>query len=118
MDSSTGFHHVFDATSLREYDIRGVVGRTLGPADAFAIGRCFGTTVARGGGRTVGEVITETGHRVSGALRHQLLPASEIAELLGCAPGTVRGYASRALAALRVQMGPRPRAGASRIEGT
>ena len=53
MDLSTGFHHVFDATSLREYDIRGVVGRTLGPADAFAIGRCFGTVVARGGGRTV-----------------------------------------------------------------
>lgn len=53
MDSSTGFRHDFDATSLREYDIRGVVGRTLGPADAFAIGRCFGTVVARGGGRTV-----------------------------------------------------------------
>lgn len=48
-----GFRHVFDTTSLREYDIRGVVGRTLGPADAFAIGRCFGTVVARGGGRTV-----------------------------------------------------------------
>jgi RNA polymerase sigma-70 factor (sigma-E family) len=43
---------------------------------------------------------------------------AEIAELLGCAPGTVRGYASRALAALRVEMGPRPRAGATRIEGT
>jgi len=35
---------------------------------------------------------------------------AEIAELLGCTPGTVRGYASRALAALRVEMGPRPRA--------
>ena len=32
---------------------------------------------------------------------------SEIAELLGCTPGTVRGYASRALAALRVEMSPR-----------
>ena len=41
----------FDPTSLREYDIRGVVGRTLHPADAFAIGRCFGTVVARGGGK-------------------------------------------------------------------
>jgi RNA polymerase sigma-70 factor (sigma-E family) len=29
---------------------------------------------------------------------------TEIAELLGCAPGTVRGYASRALAALRVEL--------------
>lgn len=29
---------------------------------------------------------------------------SEIAELLGCTAGTVRGYASRALATLRVEM--------------
>lgn len=29
---------------------------------------------------------------------------AEIARLLGCTPGTVRGYASRALAALRVEM--------------
>ena len=34
------------------------------------------------------------------------LPDSEIAEALGCAPGTVRGYASRALAALRVELAP------------
>ena len=47
------FRHDFDPTSLREYDIRGVVGRTLHTADAFAIGRCFGTVVARGGGGTV-----------------------------------------------------------------
>lgn len=47
------FQHQFDSTSLREYDIRGVVGRTLHAADAFAIGRCFGTVVARAGGRTV-----------------------------------------------------------------
>ena len=47
------FNHQFDPTSLREYDIRGVVGRTLHAADAFAIGRCFGTVVARAGGKTV-----------------------------------------------------------------
>ncbi len=47
------FQHGFDPTSLREYDIRGVVGRTLHPADAFAIGRCFGSVLVRGGGRTV-----------------------------------------------------------------
>jgi RNA polymerase sigma-70 factor (sigma-E family) len=34
------------------------------------------------------------------------LPDSEIASVLGCAPGTVRGYASRALAALRVELAP------------
>jgi RNA polymerase sigma-70 factor (sigma-E family) len=37
---------------------------------------------------------------------------AEIAELLGCTPGTVRSHASRALAALRVEMSPRPRASA------
>ncbi len=47
------FRHDFDPTSLREYDIRGVVGRTLHPADAFAIGRSFGTVVARAGGTRV-----------------------------------------------------------------
>lgn len=34
------------------------------------------------------------------------LPDKEIADVLGCAPGTVRGYASRALAALRVELAP------------
>ena len=47
------FTHRFDPTSLREYDIRGVVGKTLSEADAFAIGRCFGSVVARRGGLTV-----------------------------------------------------------------
>ena len=32
------FSHKFPASSLREYDIRGIVGETLGEADAFAIG--------------------------------------------------------------------------------
>ncbi len=48
-----GFTHLFHATSLREYDIRGIIGETLGAADAFAIGRCFGTVVARAGGTKV-----------------------------------------------------------------
>ena len=47
------FSHRFDPTVLREYDIRGIVGRTLHAADAFAIGRAFGTIVARGGGTRV-----------------------------------------------------------------
>jgi phosphomannomutase len=45
--------HSFDPTTLREYDIRGVVGRTLSEADAAAIGRSFGTIVRRGGGSRV-----------------------------------------------------------------
>ncbi len=47
------FKHDFDPTVLREYDIRGIVGRTLHPADAFAIGRAFGSVVSRAGGKTV-----------------------------------------------------------------
>ena len=47
------FKHLFDATSLREYDIRGNVGKSLGFADAFAIGRVFGTIVARAMGGSV-----------------------------------------------------------------
>ena len=45
--------HRFDPTSLREYDIRGIVGKTLGPADATAIGRGFGSRVRRAGGTRV-----------------------------------------------------------------
>jgi len=45
--------HKFDSTILREYDIRGVVGKTLHPADAGAIGRAFGTLVKRKGGKRV-----------------------------------------------------------------
>ena len=48
-----GFTHQFHPTSLREYDIRGIIGQTLGGDDAYAIGRCFGTVVARAGGTTV-----------------------------------------------------------------
>ena len=42
---------------------------------------------------------------------------ADIAELLGCTPGTVRGYASRALAALRVELKPTPSRGPAYIEG-
>jgi phosphomannomutase len=45
--------HVFDATLLREYDIRGVVGQTLHAADARAIGLGFGSHVRRSGGTRV-----------------------------------------------------------------
>jgi phosphomannomutase len=45
--------HRFDPTSLREYDIRGIVGKSLGPDDGYAIGRGFGTVVRRAGGTRV-----------------------------------------------------------------
>jgi phosphomannomutase len=45
--------HNFHPTSLREYDIRGVIGSTLGAEDARAIGLGFGTMIRRSGGNTV-----------------------------------------------------------------
>ena len=45
--------HDFHPTSLREYDIRGIVGESLGEADAYAIGRGFGTVIRRAGGSKV-----------------------------------------------------------------
>jgi len=47
------FRHDFNPTSLREYDIRGIVGKSLGVQDAFAVGRAFGTVVSRNGGSVV-----------------------------------------------------------------
>ena len=43
--------HHFHPTSLREYDIRGIIGETLREADAYAIGRGFGTCLVRAGGK-------------------------------------------------------------------
>ncbi len=45
--------HHFHPTVLREYDIRGVIGETLGPDDARAIGRGFATLLRRAGGKLV-----------------------------------------------------------------
>ena len=45
--------HTFHPTVLREYDIRGILGETLGPDDARAIGRGFATLLRRAGGKKV-----------------------------------------------------------------
>jgi phosphomannomutase len=45
--------HRFDPTILREYDIRGLVGKTLFAEDARALGRAYGSALRRRGGRTV-----------------------------------------------------------------
>ena len=33
--------HQFNRTILREYDVRGIVGQTLHPEDAYALGRSY-----------------------------------------------------------------------------
>jgi phosphomannomutase len=51
--ASGGAAHRFHPTVLREYDVRGIVGETLFPADALALGRAFATLVRRQGGKRV-----------------------------------------------------------------
>ena len=47
------FTHAFRPNLLREYDLRGIVGENLHPADAFALGRGFAAIVAEHGEPTV-----------------------------------------------------------------
>jgi phosphomannomutase len=82
--------HRFDPTSLREYDIRGIVGKTLGPADAYAIGRGFATHVRRAGGTRV--AVGWDGRVSSEALRDEL----------------VRGLADSGVDVVRTGLGPTP----------
>ena len=86
----SAFSHRFDPTSLREYDIRGVVGRTLHGADAFAIGRVFGSIVAEAGGRTV--AVGYDGRLSSPDLEPEL----------------VRGLMASGIDVLRIGRGPTP----------
>ena len=45
--------HRFHPTVLREYDIRGIIGETLGAADAHALGRAYATLLRSQGGTRV-----------------------------------------------------------------
>jgi phosphomannomutase len=84
------FSHHFDPTVLREYDIRGIVGRTLHPADAFAIGRVFGSMVAKDGGSKV--VVGYDGRLTSPELEQAL----------------VGGLRASGMEVLRIGRGPTP----------
>ena len=82
--------HQFHPTVLREYDIRGIIGETLGEADAYAIGRGFATLLGQAGGRTV--AVGYDGRLSSPMLEEAL----------------VRGINDSGLDAVRVGMGPTP----------
>jgi phosphomannomutase len=82
--------HLFDPTSLREYDIRGIVGKTLGPDDAHALGRSFATVVLRKGGRAV--AVGRDGRESSPVLEEAL----------------VRGLVESGADAVKVGLGPTP----------
>ena len=61
----------FNPTVLREYDIRGIIGETLGAEDARAIGRGFGTLLRDAGGKTV--AVGYDGRVSSPMLEHALI---------------------------------------------
>lgn len=82
--------HTFDSTVLREYDIRGIIGETLGEEDAYAIGRGFATLLGADGGTTI--AVGYDGRTSSPMLEAAL----------------VRGINDAGLDAVRVGMGPTP----------
>ena len=64
-------NHRFDPTVLREYDIRGIIGETLGPDDARAIGRGFASLLREAGGSKV--AVGYDGRVSSPILEHALI---------------------------------------------
>ena len=82
--------HQFHPTVLREYDIRGVIGETLGRDDARAIGRGFATLLRRAGGSRV--AVGYDGRLSSPELEHAL----------------VEGLTASGVDVVRVGMGPTP----------
>ena len=82
--------HIFHPTLLRDYDLRGTVGKTLHRADAWAVGRCFGTVIARTGGRRIA-----VGY--DGRLSSQMLEAA-----------LVDGLVATGIDVLRIGLGPTP----------
>ena len=82
--------HCFHPTVLREYDIRGIIGETLGADDARAIGRGFGTMLAEAGGKKV--AVGYDGRVSSPMLEHAL----------------VEGLNASGMDVVRIGMGPTP----------
>ena len=65
--------HSFDSTILRTYDIRGQVGKTLFPLDAYAIGRSFGSLARRRLGSVPRIAVGRDGRLSSPEMAEQLL---------------------------------------------
>lgn len=82
--------HNFHPTTLREYDIRGIIGETLGEGDAYAIGRSFASMLGRAGGRKIA-----VGY--DGRLSSPMLEAA-----------LIQGITASGLDAVSVGLGPTP----------
>jgi phosphomannomutase len=82
--------HSFHPSLLRDYDVRGTVGQTLGAADAYALGRSFGTVIRRDGGSRV--AVGYDGRLSSPMLETALL----------------KGLCASGIDVLRIGLGPTP----------
>ena len=82
--------HQFHPTSLREYDVRGIIGETLTEDDARALGRGFGTRVRRNGGT---KVVVGYDGRLSSPMMEAAL---------------VGGLTSAGVDVIRIGLGPTP----------
>ncbi|MDD3289095.1 MAG: phosphomannomutase/phosphoglucomutase [Alphaproteobacteria bacterium] len=80
----------FNPVILREYDVRGTVGKDLNQQDAIAIGRAFGTRVLRAGGKSI--AVGFDGRTHSPSLESKL----------------VEGLLSTGLKVMRIGLGPTP----------
>jgi phosphomannomutase len=83
-------NHLFHPSILREYDIRGIIGETLGADDARAIGRSFATALREAGGARV--AVGYDGRISSPMLEHAL----------------VEGLTASGCDVVRIGMGPTP----------
>jgi len=88
--------HIFDPTIIREYDIRGIVGKTLHTADAIALGKAFGTMVSRAGGKRI--MVGYDGRTHSPAFEEELikglLSTGAIVERVGLGPTPMLYFAA------------------------
>lgn len=63
--------HRFNPTILREYDIRGIVGKTLDERDAYALGRTYAAVAKEEGAKTI--AVGRDGRTHSGILEAALI---------------------------------------------
>jgi phosphomannomutase len=85
--------HRFHPSILREYDIRGIIGETLGTADAEALGRAFAAMTSGRSGQVAPRIAVGRDGRLSA-------PALEAA--------LVKGIRAAGATAIRIGTGPSP----------